>query len=225
MSKTRDPFPTTPNKVEFWTKWVEKSAFLAKTLPGGWGGGRRDETKADQKIVIKSRVQCNNYLEWLFHTSICICIFTVHKADTSVLLYRRPPACTVLGRLYKGMSALLVVILCSSENFLGAMNGYGLAMFRGNWDFSFTFGIFLALQEFCTGVVSLDRSPRYSKLLCKRIGFIRYHGTFIFVVVGFACVLCSWVYPEHTHVLLPVQRYVALAHAQAMYLYCVCVVL
>ena len=192
---------------------------------GGGGGGRRDETKADQKIVIKSRVQCNNYLEWLFHTSICICIFTVHKADTSVLLYRRPPACTVLCRLYKGMSALLVVILCSSENFLGAMNGYGLAMFRGNWDFSFTFGIFLALQEFCTGVVSLDRSPRYSKLLCKRIGFIRYHGTFIFVVVGFACVLCSWVYPEHTHVLLPVQRYVALAHAQAMYLYCVCVVL
>ena len=52
--------------------------------------------------------------------------------------------------------------------------------FGETWDFSFTFCIFPALQEFCTGVVSLDRSPRYSKLLCKRIGFIRYHGTFIF---------------------------------------------
>ena len=61
------------------------------------------------------------------------------------------------------------------------MNGYGLAMFRGNLRLFIHFlHIFPALQEFCTGVVSLDRSPRYSKLLCKRIGFIRYHGTFIF---------------------------------------------
>ena len=33
---------------------------------GGWGGGvggRREEPKADQKIVIRSRVLCNNYLE------------------------------------------------------------------------------------------------------------------------------------------------------------------
>ena len=133
ISKTRDPFPTTPNKVEFWTKWVEKSAFFGQNIAGGTGGGGQgDEPKADQKIVIRSRALSNNYLEWLFHTSICICIFTVHKADTSVVLCRRPPACTVLGRLYKGMFALLVVILCSSENFLGAMNGYRLAMFRGN---------------------------------------------------------------------------------------------
>ena len=69
ISKSRDPFSTTPNKVEFWAKWVEKSAFLAKTLPGGWVGGRRDEPKADQKIVIRSRALCNNYLKWLFHTS------------------------------------------------------------------------------------------------------------------------------------------------------------
>ena len=167
--------------------------FWAKTLLGGRGGGgvRGDEPKADQKIVIRSRALCNNYLEWLFHTSICICIFTVHKADTSVVLCRRPPACTVLGRLYKGMFALLVVILCSSENFLGAMNGYRLAMFRGNLGLFIHFCIFPALQEFCTGVVSLDRSPRYSKLLFKRIGFIRYHGMLFFVVVGFACVLCS----------------------------------
>ena len=106
--------------------------FWPKHCWGDGGGGQGDEPKADQKIVIRSRALSNNYLEWLFHTSICICIFTVHKADTSVVLCRRPPACTVLGRLYKGMFALLVVILCSSENFLGAMNGYRLAMFRGN---------------------------------------------------------------------------------------------
>ena len=69
LVKLETPFPTTLNKVEFWAKWVEKSAFLAKTLPGGVGGGRRDEPKADQKIVIRSRALCNNYLEWLFHKS------------------------------------------------------------------------------------------------------------------------------------------------------------
>ena len=69
LVKLETPFPTTLNKVEFWAKWVEKSAFLAKTLPGGWGGRRRDEPKADQKIVIRSRALCNNYLEWLFHKS------------------------------------------------------------------------------------------------------------------------------------------------------------
>ena len=54
-------------------------------------------------------------------------------------------------------------------------------MFRGNLRLFIHFlHIYLALQEFCTRVVSLDRSPRYSKLLRKRIGFIRYHGTFIF---------------------------------------------
>ena len=35
---------------------------------GGGGGGRRDEPKADEKIVIKSKVLCNNYLEGIFHT-------------------------------------------------------------------------------------------------------------------------------------------------------------
>ena len=30
---------------------------------GGGVGGRREEPKADQKIVIRSRVLCNNYLE------------------------------------------------------------------------------------------------------------------------------------------------------------------
>ena len=45
------------------------SPFLATTFAaaGGGGGlgvgGRREEPKADQKIVISSRVLCNNYLE------------------------------------------------------------------------------------------------------------------------------------------------------------------
>ena len=163
------------------------------------------------------------YHNWLliflkFH---CLSYLYCTQADTSVLLCRRPPACTVLGRLYKGMFALLVVILCSSENFLGAMNGYGLAMFRGNLSLFIHFFIFPALQEFCTGVVSLDRSPRYSKLLCKRIGFIRYHGTFIFC----GCRFCMRIMLMRVPWAHSVQRYVALAHAQAMYLYCVCVVL
>ena len=33
-------------------------------MPGGW----RDEPKDEQKIVARSRVLCNNYLEGLFHT-------------------------------------------------------------------------------------------------------------------------------------------------------------
>ena len=55
ISKTNDPSPPTPNKVEFWTPWVEMSAFLATKLLGQWGGGR-DEPKVDQKIVIKNSV-------------------------------------------------------------------------------------------------------------------------------------------------------------------------
>ena len=42
------------------------SPFLATTFAaaGEWGvGGRREEPKADQKIVISSRVSRNNYLE------------------------------------------------------------------------------------------------------------------------------------------------------------------
>ena len=32
-------------------------------------GGRLDEPKAEQKIVVRSRVLCNNYLERLFDTA------------------------------------------------------------------------------------------------------------------------------------------------------------
>ena len=46
-------------------EWV----FLATTLLGEVGrGGRRDEPKAEQKIVVRSRVLRNNCLEGLFHT-------------------------------------------------------------------------------------------------------------------------------------------------------------
>ena len=34
----------------------------------GGGGERLDEPKAEQKIVVRSRVLCNNYLERLFDT-------------------------------------------------------------------------------------------------------------------------------------------------------------
>ena len=45
-------------------KWV---LFLATTLLGEVGG-RRNELKAEQKIVYRSRVLCNNCLEGRFHT-------------------------------------------------------------------------------------------------------------------------------------------------------------
>ena len=45
-------------------KWV---LFLATTLLGEVGG-RRNELKAEQKIVHRSRVLCNNCLEGRFHT-------------------------------------------------------------------------------------------------------------------------------------------------------------
>ena len=47
-----------------------KECFFGQNIAGGvGGGGRRDEPKADQKIVISSRALCNNYLEWLFLAS------------------------------------------------------------------------------------------------------------------------------------------------------------
>ena len=67
ITKTSDPSPPTPNKVEFGAKWVRMSAFFATTLLGGVGE-RRDEPKAEQKIVLRSRVLRNYCLEALFHT-------------------------------------------------------------------------------------------------------------------------------------------------------------
>ena len=67
ITKSSDPFPPTPKKVEFGAKWMKTSAFLATTLLGEVGV-RRDEPKAEQKIVLRSRVLRNNCLEGLFHT-------------------------------------------------------------------------------------------------------------------------------------------------------------
>ena len=67
ITKTSDPSPPTPNKVEFGAKWVKMSAFLATTLLGEVGG-RRDEPKAEQKIVLRSRVLRNYCWEELFQT-------------------------------------------------------------------------------------------------------------------------------------------------------------
>ena len=45
ITKTSDPSPPTPNKVEFGAKWVKRSAFFGHNIARGrWGGGgRRDE--------------------------------------------------------------------------------------------------------------------------------------------------------------------------------------
>ena len=67
ITKTSDPSPPTPNKAEFCAKWVKMSAFLATTLLGGVGG-LQHEPKAEQKIVVRSRVLPKNYLEGFFHT-------------------------------------------------------------------------------------------------------------------------------------------------------------
>ena len=67
ITKTSDPSPPTTNKVEFGAKWVKMSAFLATTLLGEVGG-RRDEPKAEQKIVLRSRVLRNNCFDGLFQT-------------------------------------------------------------------------------------------------------------------------------------------------------------
>ena len=67
ITKTSDSSPPTPNKVEFGAKWGKLSAFLATTLLGEVGG-RWNEPKAEQKIVLRSRILRNYCLEGLFHT-------------------------------------------------------------------------------------------------------------------------------------------------------------
>ena len=38
ITKTSDPSPPTPNKVEFGSEWVKMSAFFGQTIAGGSGG-------------------------------------------------------------------------------------------------------------------------------------------------------------------------------------------
>ena len=78
ITKTNDPSPPTPNNVGFGAKWVKMSAFLATTLLGEVGG-RRDEPKAEQKIVLRSGVLRNNCFDGLFHT-----------VPSSIVLYGMP---------------------------------------------------------------------------------------------------------------------------------------
>ena len=67
-----DPSPPSPNKVEFGAKWVKMSAFFGHNIARG-SGGRRDEPKAEQKIVLRSRVLRNNCLEGIFTQSQFFC--------------------------------------------------------------------------------------------------------------------------------------------------------
>ena len=58
------PTLPTPNNVAQAAKWEEMSTFGITTLSGGGGVGEwREEHKTDPKIVIRSRVLCNNYEE------------------------------------------------------------------------------------------------------------------------------------------------------------------
>ena len=67
-------------------KWVEMSAnFRPQHFSGGGGGreGRRDKPKAEQNIVVRSRVLRSNYLEGFFHTAPSS--FVLHIAVFHVL--------------------------------------------------------------------------------------------------------------------------------------------
>ena len=58
---------------------MKMSAFFGHNSAGGGGG--HDEPKAHQKIVMKSRVLHNNYVEGLFF----------HTVPSSFVLHCRPP--------------------------------------------------------------------------------------------------------------------------------------
>ena len=60
------PLPT-PIKVEFCSKWVEMSAFFGHNIAGGVGGWQ-DEPKVKPKIVVRSKVLCNNITRKGFFT-------------------------------------------------------------------------------------------------------------------------------------------------------------
>ena len=54
-------------------------AFFGHNIAVGKEGGRRDKPKAGQEIVIRSRVLCNNYLQFLLF----------HTVQSSIVLHRR----------------------------------------------------------------------------------------------------------------------------------------
>ena len=52
ITKTSDPSPPTPNKVEFGAKWVKLSAFLATTLLGEVGGDDGMNPKPNKNLSL-----------------------------------------------------------------------------------------------------------------------------------------------------------------------------
>ena len=54
ITKTSDPSPPTPNKVEFGAKWVKLSAFFCHNIARGRGGGKDDgmNPKPNRKLSL-----------------------------------------------------------------------------------------------------------------------------------------------------------------------------
>ena len=76
ITKTSGLFPPTPNKVKFWAKWLEMSAFLATTLLGGVGG-RRMNPKPNQKWLLGARSYVT--ITWkVFYTHFQVPCFVLH---------------------------------------------------------------------------------------------------------------------------------------------------
>ena len=70
----------------------ENKLFLAASFAGageGGVGGRREKPKVDQKIVIRSRVLCNNYLEGFSTQSQVLLASIVEGNEIYFLLTKR----------------------------------------------------------------------------------------------------------------------------------------
>ena len=52
ITKTSDPSPPTPNKVEFGAKWVKLSAFLGHNIARGSGGDNGMNPKPNKKLSL-----------------------------------------------------------------------------------------------------------------------------------------------------------------------------
>ena len=73
----------------------ENKLFLAASFAGAGGGGvggRREKPRVDQKIVIRSRVLCNNYLEGFSTQSQVLLASIVEGNEIYFLLTKRLPS-------------------------------------------------------------------------------------------------------------------------------------
>ena len=138
----------------------------------------------------------HNWLFTFLKSHLFICIFTVHKVDTSVLLCRLPPACSVLGRLYYGMFALLVVILRNSENFFGVIS-------RKPETFHSLFAYFSLCRNFVRELLASIGVPDTAGYFSKELDLFDTTVRLFFVVVGVACVLCSFCYLFFSYMRVP----------------------